>query len=293
MTSDANIPEKSGQTFKGTVGVVGLGLIGGSIAKAYQAAGWTVLGFDTDRAILQYAMISGVVNGVLDDAMLGLCDIVHLAVCPAAAVDYLTAKADLFNKAGIVIDDCGIKRVVCEAGFRLARAHGFTFVGGHPMAGTHMSGFKYSKATMFVGAPMIIVPDRHDDIELLDRVKFLLAPLGFKRHVVTDAVQHDRMIAFTSQLAHVVSNAYIKSPSALNQKGYSAGSFRDLTRVAWLNENMWTELFLENKEFLLEELDTIIGHLTEYRDAMRAGDAERLRTLLRDGRLAKEMSEKQ
>ena len=116
--------------------------------------------------------------------------------------------------------------------------------------------------------------------------------MQLERVVFTTAQDHDRMIAFTSQLAHVVSNAYIKSPSAQQHKGYSAGSFRDLTRVAWLNENMWTELFLENKDNLLQEIHTIIDNLTQYANAMEANDAKRLCSLLRDGRIAKELSEK-
>ena len=156
------------------------------------------------------------------------------------------------------------------------------------MAGTHNSGYKYSKSTMFKGAPMVIVPQQCEDIYFLARIKALLAPAMFGRITVTTAQEHDAMIAFTSQLAHVVSNAYVKSPTAQHHKGFSAGSYKDMTRVAWLNENMWTELFLENKQPLLFEIDTIINSLQEYRDAIVADDADTLRALLRDGRIAKE-----
>ena len=136
-----------------------------------------------------------------------------------------------------------------------------------------------------------MVPPKHDDISLLDRVKQLLAPLGFKKFVVTTASFHDRMIAYTSQMCHVVSNAFVKSPSAQYHKGYSAGSFRDLTRVSRLNENMWTELFMENRENLLAELDLLIGSLGDYRKAIAEGDADTLRSLLHDGCAAKEQIE--
>ena len=159
------------------------------------------------------------------------------------------------------------------------------------MAGTHFSGYKYSRATMFNNASMILVPPVFDDIALLDRVKQLLAPLGLKKIAVTGAENHDRMIAYTSQLAHVVSNAYIKSPSAQSHKGYSAGSFRDLTRVAWLNEKMWTELFLENGDYLADEIELVAKNLQAYADAIRASDAEKLESLLREGRIAKELSD--
>ena len=135
---------------------------------------------------------------------------------------------------------------------------------------------------------MVIVPPIYDDIGFLDRIKKLLEPAGFGKISVTTAEAHDKTIAFTSQLAHVVSNAYVKSPTAEGHKGFSAGSYKDLTRVAWLNENMWTELFLENKGPLLFELDHMISALGEYRDAIAADDGDRLRGLLRDGRIAKE-----
>ena len=160
------------------------------------------------------------------------------------------------------------------------------------MAGTQYSGYKYSRANMFVGAPMVIVPPKFDDIELLDRVKHILLPAGFGKFSVTTAEKHDSLIAFTSQLAHVVSNAYVKSPTAREHKGFSAGSYKDMTRVAWLNEKMWTELFFENKDPLLFELDTIINSLTEYRDALRDGDTDKMMNLLRDGREAKESIDK-
>ena len=156
------------------------------------------------------------------------------------------------------------------------------------MAGTQYSGFKNSRATLFSGAPMVVVPPEGCDEETLSRLRELLTPVGFGSLTVSTAEEHDRIIAFTSQLAHVVSNAYVKSPNAQVHKGFSAGSYRDLTRVAWLNEHMWTELFLENGDYLCEEIDGIIEALSAYRDALSQNDADRLLALLREGRLAKE-----
>ncbi len=272
-------------------GIVGLGLIGGSLAKAYKAAGWTVYVCNRTRTTADYAILSGTADGILDQTTLPLCDIVHISLYPDASIDYLNTNAPHFSKTGIVTDACGTKRKICEAGFKLADEYGFTFVGGHPMAGTHFSGYKYSRATMFNGASMILVPPVFDNIELLDRLKALLAPLGLKKIAVTTAENHDRMIAYTSQLAHVVSNAYIKSPSAQQHKGYSAGSFRDLTRVAWLNEKMWTELFMENGDYLADEIDLIADNMKAYSEAIRQKDAPRLEALLREGRIAKEQSD--
>lgn len=269
-----------------------MGLIGGSLAKTYKEAGWTVYGFDLNESVSRFAEIEGTLDAVLDNRNIKKCDLIHIAVTPDAACQWIEQHAPEIAKSTFVIDDCGTKRKIVECGMKAAALYGFTYAGGHPMAGTHLSGYKNSRATMFQNASMIIIPPTHDDIQLLDQIKKLLEPMQLKRVVFTTAQQHDSMIAFTSQLAHVVSNAYIKSPSAQQHKGYSAGSFRDLTRVAWLNEDMWTELFLENKDNLLREIDTITDNLRKYADAMRADDAETLRSLLRDGRIAKELSEK-
>ena len=271
-----------------TVGIVGLGLIGGSFAKAYHAAGHTVLAFDIDRSTYDFAVLSGTVNGPLTDETLSTCDLILIAVIPSAAVGYLKQHAAHIGPKPVVIDCCGTKRVVCTACFPLAKQFGFTYLGGHPMAGTHNSGFKYATATMFHNAPMVLVPENHNDIHLLSRVKELLAPAGFSRFSVTTAEQHDEMIAFTSQLAHVVSNAYIKSPTAGLHKGFSAGSYKDMTRVAWLAPNMWAELFLENKDYLMTELNTLIDNLRQYQEAMERDDLPGLVRLLDEGRKRKE-----
>ena len=272
-----------------TVGIIGLGLIGGSMAKAYKEnSGATVLAADRDSTIVEYARLQGTVDGELTADTIPSCDLILIALYPRAAMEYLKNTAHLIAKETLVIDLCGTKRTICKAGFTLAEQYGFTFVGGHPMAGLHHSGFKYARGNLFHGASMVLVPPTFDDIFLLDRVKKALAPAGFGRMTVTTADQHDEMIAFTSQLAHVVSNAYVKSPTARSHKGFSAGSYKDLTRVARLNEEMWSELFVENKEHLVSELNALIASLTEYRDAIRDGDTDATRSLLKDGREAKE-----
>ena len=266
-----------------TVGIVGLGLIGGSFAKAYHAAGERVLAQDIDRDVLSFAVISSAVDEELTDETMAECDLILLAVCPAAAVEWLRKNAPKIASHTIVIDCCGTKRTVCAACFPIAAQYGITYLGGHPMAGTQFSGFKYAKADLYHGAPMVLVPPRFDDIELLGRVKDLLTPAGFGSYSVTTAEQHDEMIAFTSQLAHVVSNAYVKSPTAREHHGFSAGSYRDLTRVAQLNATMWTELFLDNADNLSEELGCIIDNLQQYKDAIDEKDAPRLKELLAEG----------
>ena len=270
------------------VGVVGLGLIGGSFVKAYHAAGWEVLAKNRSKSVLDFACLSGDVDGELTAENVGSCDLVLVTIYPEAAIQSIREFAPYFGEKPVVIDCCGTKRVVCEACFPIAEEYGFTYLGGHPMAGTQYSGYKYARANLYKNAPMVIVPPNFDDIFLLDRVKTLLKPAGFSRVSVTTADKHDEMIAFTSQLAHIVSNAYVKSPTAREHHGFSAGSYKDLTRVAWLNAPMWAELFLENRDCLIREVDTIIENLTAYRDAMENGDQESLTALLDEGKRIKE-----
>lgn len=271
-----------------TVGIVGLGLIGGSLARAYSKAGHTVMVCEKDRDMLDFAMLAGAAHAELTDDSLPQCELVLLAVYPDACITWLRAHAPLLRRETLVLDCCGVKQAVCAPCFELAERYGFTFVGAHPMAGTHFSGFKYSRSNLFQGAPMVLVPPRFDDIALLHRVKQALSPCRFGSFCVTTAQEHDRMIAYTSQLPHIVSNAFVKSPTASAHHGFSAGSYRDLTRVAWLNAPMWTELFLQNRAPLLDELDGYIRSLGAYRDALAREDCDALCALLEEGKRRKE-----
>ena len=270
------------------IGVIGLGLIGGSMARAYKANGHTVYAYDKNEETLNYAVIAGIADAKLQNEHLKALDILFIALYPKAAINYLENNSQRIGKDCTVIDLCGTKRNVCEKGFEKAEEYGFTFIGGHPMAGTHFSGIQYSRSDMFKGAPMVLVPPVFDDERLINKVKKLLAPAEFGMFSVTTAEEHDKMIAFTSQMAHLVSNAYIKSETAKSHNGFSAGSYKDMTRVAWLNENMWTELFLENADCLIHELDLITASLNEYKKALEENDEKTLCRLLRDGRIAKE-----
>ena len=270
------------------VGILGLGLIGGSLARAYALEGHTVLAREKDESILSFAMLAGAVHGKLDESTIPSCDLILLAIYPGGSAFWLEQHAHLVSPTTLVLDCCGIKREICQRCFPLAEKYGFTFVGGHPMAGSQFSGFKYSRGNLFSGQPMVLVPPVFDNIQLLHRVKEMLKPCDFGSFSVTTAEEHDKMIAFTSQMPHIVSNAYIKSPTAQNHKGFSAGSYRDLTRVAWLNPQMWAELFMENKENLLQELDFYIQSLTAYRDAIAFDDMPHLISLLEEGKKRKE-----
>ena len=274
-------------------GIVGLGLIGGSFARGYAQAGVRVLAWDPDEDVMVAASM-GTVSGELNDETLGECDIIVLACYPEACIEWLAAHAHALADATdteaimgpVVIDTVGIKGIVCERAFNLARENGFYFVGAHPMAGTQFSGYAHSRADLFEGAPLVLVPPAVDDslkLELLSQVREMVRPLGFGKFSVTSAEEHDHVIAFTSQLAHVVSNAYVKSPTAQEHHGFSAGSYRDLTRVAHLNASMWAELMTDNAQYLSQELTYLIDSLAAYRDALEKKDEEQLEELLAEG----------
>ena len=270
------------------VGVLGLGLIGGSLARAYTKAGHKVYAYDQDESMLQFAQLSNVICDTLSDDRISSCDLILLAIYTEGSALWLENNANLISKGALVIDCCGIKKMICDRCFPLAEKYGFTFIGGHPMAGSHNSGFKFSRSNLFQGAPMVLVPPRFDDPELLQRAEDYLKPCNFGSYSITTADEHDQTIAFTSQMPHILSNAFIKSPTALQHKGFSAGSYKDLTRVACLNPNMWADLFLLNKKNILFELETYIDSLQKYKDALSNEDQETLIALLDEGRRMKE-----
>ena len=274
------------------IGIVGLGLIGGSLAKATKKnTNHKVYGFDISETTVKSALKDKSINKELTSENLNECDYVFIPLYPEAVKEYLIKNAKNFKENAIVIDCAGVKRCVCEDCFNIAEQNGFTFIGGHPMAGTQFSGYENAKDTMFHNAPFILTPKENEDILTLANAREVIISIGFGRVSVMTAERHDKLIAFTSQLAHIVSNAYIKSPSSTQRKGISAGSYKDLTRVAYLNETMWTELFLENKDNLIFELDFLIDELKKYSDAMKNNDAVELKKLLKEGREAKEKAD--
>lgn len=267
--------------------VVGLGLIGGSLCKAIKKhTNHTVYGIDINKETLEMALSQNAIDAVTDD--LSLADITIVSLYPITTIDYIKENASKFKKGSIVIDTCGIKKAIVDAVTPDLAENDVTFIGVHPMAGREFSGFEYSLDNLFDDASFIITPDKSVSQTKINLIEDFAYSIHFKKVVTATPEEHDQIIAFTSQLAHVVSNAYIKSPTHQKQLGFSAGSFQDLTRVAKLNETMWTPLFLLNKDPLCFEIDYIIARLTEYRDAMQNNDAERLKALLRDGRILKE-----
>ena len=267
------------------IGIVGLGLIGGSMAKSIKKrTGHSVYGVDLDQETMALARMCGAIDAALTPQTLPKCHVILLAVRPGAAIRWVQEHAEGIAKTSILVDLCGVKRVVVEQITPIARRFGFTYVGGHPMAGRERGGFVSSTEDLYVGASMILTPDEETDPGRLETLKTFFLDLGFSGLTFSNPEEHDRIIAFTSQLAHVVSSSYVKSPEAQRRRGFSAGSFQDMTRVARLDEDMWTELFLDDADYLTKELDELIGHLEEYARALKARDEEGLRVLLRDGR---------
>lgn len=271
---------------KQNIGIVGLGLIGASLAMAIkQNTEHNVYGLDINEQTMHRALEEGSIDGALEDY--SALDLLIVALFPQAAVELILDKVEQMKPGSIVMDICGVKKSVVTQVAQVCKSHKVEFIGGHPMAGRERWGYENATATLFNGASMILTPI-FTDSWALERVQQLCNAIGFGRIVFTDPESHDKMIGYTSQLAHILSSAYIKNPLCMNYKGYTGGSFQDLTRVARLNPVMWSELFLLNRQNLLDDLDILIASLQEYRHAIEENDAQRLTQLLADGSRIKE-----
>ncbi len=273
------------------IAVVGLGLIGGSFCKTLKKNTFhRILGIDTNKETIKMALECGAIDEEISPEQLSEANLTIICLYPEAIVDFVKKNAANFKKGGIVIDSCGVKEYIVNECTPVLDEQGVIFVGTHPMAGREFSGFEYSTDNLYNGASFIITPSENTPQIAVDLLQTLAGSVGFGKAVVSTPKKHDEVIAYTSQLAHVVSNAYVKSPAMLNFDGFSAGSFQDLTRVAKLNEYMWSELFMCNKEALLKEINCILNSIAEYRDAIENGDLETLIKILREGRELKEKS---
>lgn len=268
--------------------VVGLGLIGGSLCKALKKYTYhTVTGFDLnhdiENAALRDVALDNVFSGSYDDY-----DLIVIALFPEAAERFFNDNAAKMNKKSLITDVCGIKGDFSKRMKDTALANGLRYVGIHPMAGKEFGGYYNSTADLFVKANFIVAPFEDSASEDIELLKTLAKELGAGKIVVTSPENHDKMIAYTSQLAHIVSSAYVKSPELGLECGFSGGSFQDMTRIATMNEKMWTDLFMQNREYLQYELDTLISNLTKYSEALRNGDADKMKALIAEGRELKE-----
>ena len=270
-----------------TIAVVGLGLIGGSLAKALQVnTNNTVQGYDINPNIVKSALAEGVLDSELQ---LEQCDMVLIALYPEATIDFVKNNWNRFKKGAVIIDCAGVKAEICAELSEAASKHDLYFVGGHPMTGIERSGYEHSFAHLFSGGTMILCRDKYTNIIALKAAEMLFTAIGFLKITITNAADHDRIIAFTSQLPHVVAGAFIRSETAKQQLGFSAGSYQDLTRVAHLNEAMWSELFLANRENLIAEIEGLKDRLQEYIEVLQLGDEQQVLSLLALGTKAKDL----
>ncbi len=268
--------------------VVGLGIIGGSMAKALtEYTDCHVIGINRSEETLQKALECGAIHEIGTTNSLKQADMIILGTYPEVAVEFVRKNAHKIPHHCIVTDTSGIKSKICPALSALAKEYGFTFVGCHPMAGKEKNGFDVSEATLFRNASCIILPCDAPQ-SAVDTVSALMSQLGFARIVYTTPEEHDRMISFTSQLPHVIACGYVFSPCCMNHKGFSAGSYRDVSRVANINGILWSELFIENKEPLLAEIDTFIENITRIRNSIEKGNRTELAELLSKGKQIKE-----
>lgn len=275
-----------------TIGIVGMGLIGGSIAKSIKkVSNNNVYCYDKQNVVVEDATELGVADGILNDDKLKECDLLIVALYPRDIPVYISSVIDKLKQGCVVIDICGVKQMIANSVKQVCNQSGIQFVGCHPMAGKEVGGFQNSSSDLFANASMIITGKESEHTAA--KLKEFFLNIGFKTVIFTTAQDHDRIMAYTSQLAHVVSSSYVKSATAKEHKGFSAGSFKDLTRVAKLNPSMWSHLFLANKENLVNEIDTIVKNLIDYRDALASEDEEKLFTLLKEGTDLKEALERE
>ncbi len=274
------------------IAVIGLGLIGGSLARTIKLhTDARVFGCDTDPETVSRALAMDAVDMELNDEKLRGCAMVLVALYPQAAADWIAAHARLIAPDALVIDCCGVKETMMEAVMPIARERKWHYIGGHPMAGREYSGFRYARDDLFDNASMVLTPMPEEELPILQKARDFFMDLGFRRVQFTTPPIHDEIVAYTTQLPRILASAYVRTPMAARHKGFSARTFADMTRDARMNEELWTELFLDNRDALLRELDDLTERLAAYRDALGRSDAEALRALLRDGRERRESLE--
>ena len=270
------------------IAVIGLGIIGGSFCKAIKKhTAHTVIGINRTHSVAEQAKNDGSIDVIGTVESLGEADIIFLCMYPQACVDFIKENGKFIKKGALVTDSSGIKSAICPQLYELSQEFGFVFVGSHPMAGKEKNGYGVSEAGLYKGASFIITPCGADE-KYVNKLADLALSIGFGQVKITTPEEHDRMIAFTSQLPHVLACSYVLSPCCPNHNGFSAGSYRDVSRVANINSKLWSELFLENREPLITELDILIDNITRIKDAIKDNDREALADLLEQGHKIKQ-----
>lgn len=271
------------------IAVVGLGLIGGSICKSISKyTNHFCMGLDSDTSVMQKALNDNAINRTITPDGLWEAELTIVCLHPNQTISFIQKYADCFSKDSVVIDICGVKKVVMDTVYPLLYQKGVTFIGTHPIAGTEFSGYDYSDPDMFTNTNLILTPYPETSLDKIHIIENLAKQLNFGKIIHTSPNHHDRIIAYTSQLPNIVSNAYVKSPSLNGKDGFAGGSFKDMTRVANLNEQLWSELIMLNKDSILYELDNLMAHLKQYQIAIDNEDIGLLKSLIHEGRILKE-----
>lgn len=268
--------------------ICGLGLIGASLAKTLKKnTTHTVLGWNRTPSVTEKALRDGVIDRTGDiDELMSDADITFVNFYPDAIVPFILEHKNSFKKDSIVTDSCGIKTKICK---ELEHEKlNFYYVGAHPMAGREVGGYDNSQDTLFDKASFIVTPYENTPRNKVDALVGLAQDMKFARTVVTTPEHHDEMIAFTSQIAHVLACSYVLSPLAPMHPGYSAGSYRDVSRVARINAEMWSDLFIDNKDALVKEVDDLVSNLMKFKYNIINEDRQALCDLMNKANSIKE-----
>ena len=271
------------------IAIIGLGLMGGSIAKALKKTKkYKIVGFDISKSVLSLAKDGGFVDEIWNGTDKLDSDITVLALSPSLTEEFIKNNIGLLKENSILTDICGVKEHICEFAQAKAEQYNINYVGGHPMAGRELSGFLNSVENLFINRSYIFTKTQKTNEEALEAVSEMAYDLGCSDITITTPKKHDEMIAYTSQLPHILAGAYVKSPASDEHKGFSAGSYHDVSRVASVDENLWSELFLLNKDNLIQEIDTLLQNIIEYKNALLNKDKQRVLNAIKEGRILKE-----
>ncbi len=270
--------------------VVGLGLIGGSLAKALRKLNFKkIWGVDINPEVLQQATGQGVIDAgfTCGDVPLANSDLVFLALYPSQTINFVKEYQQKFKQNALITDTAGLKQKVM-AGVRQYLRPDLDFVGGHPLAGKECSGFKHASADLFVNANYILTPVQENKEESLALAERIIRSIGCNKPILMSPEEHDRIIALTSHLPHLIAAALINSNTSRNLGSLVGGSFRDATRVAAMNVSLWSELLAENKDNILHQLDIFSANLTKIKLVIENNDPESLRNLLTQAKKTRE-----
>jgi len=270
--------------------VVGLGLIGGAYAYRLSNKGHEVYGCDTNINSINYARDNNYIVDGSVDAMdfIPIVDIIVLSIYPQAILSFLKDNNKYFKPSQIITDVCGVKSSFIKEAERLA--YPAVYCSHHPMAGREKIGIEYSKECIFEGANFLITPSDSTTANAVDVIKGLGVDLGFFRISLMDYERHDEMIGFTSQLTHAIAVSLVNSDHDSDTKNFIGDSYRDLTRIAMINENLWSELFLENKDYLVKHINSFELELSRLKDALISNDKGALKELfISSTKIRKEM----